>query len=755
MSGDIAAGGGGIDLSRLISAISPILLGTGKTNAGNNTTSTSGSDQTQTTTTQKNADPGTLAALLGIAQNASDRSQNPDITNNIVNQIFRQSAEAFAPTVGASASTGLYNTSTLGLLSDNARANATAQAASAVLNFQTSQQQIAAGALSNILGATGSTTSTTSAKNQTATAGTGNSFTITAPSLTGSNLLQSAGGLAASILGKKAFDVASPFLQAHLVDPIKNALGFGDVGTLSSKSDFLGAAVPDSIAEGQGKILNAAAPTITTSTSGLDISDTPGANFTTSAEGDLSAEALASANGLAPGTEAADIVISGAENFSSGANLIPGTAEALSAPTVDIAAATAPDIGATAGSITPEIGTAVSDTSNAVEAGIGSSLSNASGVGTAGLEGSISGVGTAGEDVLSGAGGSGLVNDISGFIDGAGNFIGDAANGIGNFIGDAFSNSGDLITGGIASLGLGEAFKGIFGPEVGGDLSLGTSGASFLSGQLGGPTISSLASDALGAGAGALGFGAASGAGLEAAGGFSTLGALEGAADAAPVFSSATTGILDAVFSGSPLASGFVDAVAGVGSAASLLSLAGIGGFIGDATLAGFGAAGGAIGAEAASAAIAAGGTEAALAVGSAAEAGIGIETVLEAGLALLAWIICTELKVQGKMNATLYRYGLKKYLSYPEWGRYGYLLWAIPTVKHMRKYPNSLVTRFMSWVFNLRINNIAANEGCKIAKWTYRGLAVSLIVELISCILGIIIIPLRTTTMSKKNWSV
>lgn len=738
MAEDISAGGGGIDISRLISVISPILLGTGKTTTGG-TTSSSGNtnqnqsqDQTQVTTTNKSADPGTLAALLGIAQNASNNAQNPDITAQIVNNIFKQSAEAFAPTIGSAASTGLYNTSTLGLLSNDARARATAQAASSVLNFQTSQQQIANNALSSVLSATGSSTSTTAVAGKTTTAtqtdnkGATNNYSITAPSVSGGNLLQSIAGIGATIFGKKAFDAASPFLTAHLVDPIKDALGFGDVGTLSSKSDFLGAAVPDSIAEGQGKVLNAAAPTITTSTSGLDISNTPGANFTTSAEGGLSEEALASANGIAPGTEAANISIAGASSLAGSADLIPGSAESLSAPTVDIAAAAGTDTGsAITSAMTPEIGTAATAGTEQVAAGVGSSLSNASEAGVAGLEGSSAGIGTGTGDLAQG--GAGLVNDLSGFIDGAGNFISDAASGIGNFIGDAFANAGDTISGGLGSLGLNEAFKGIFGPEVGNDLSLGASGASFVSGQLGGPTISSLASEGLGAASSALGLtDVASGAGLEAAGGFSTFGGLESAADI-----------------GLEIGGG---AAAASGVSAGILA-AGAGG----AELAGFGAAGGAIGAEAASAAIAEGAGVAAAA------GGIG-DTLLiaaEVAAAFLGWIICTELYKQGKMNITLYRYGYKKFMEYPEWGRYGYLLWARPTVKHMRKYPDGLVTRFMNYIFNLRINNIAAKAGCKIAKWTYRGMIISFAVELISCILGIAIIPLRATLLANKDWSV
>lgn len=719
--GDISAGGGGIDLSRLISAISPILLGTGKTSAGNNTSSSSDQSSDQTSTTQKNADPGTLAALLGIAQNASDKAQNSDITNQIVQNIFQQSAQAFAPTAGAAASTGLYNTSTLGLLSDNARAQATAQAASAVLNFQTSQQQIAQNSLTSVLNATGSSTTTSKAATQTANAGQGTSFNITAPSLSGSSLLTGMGGIAASVLGKKALDATSPFLQAHLVDPIKNALGFGDSSSSLLKDQF-GDITPPIPPEGgeaasalTGGVINDAGTPLTGTASsadlGLDISSAPGAAFSdagnvaniagSAANDGLSAADLASANGIAAGTDASNISIVGAGDLTgNAAQVIPGSADALTASTVDIAAAAAPDTGSAVAGITPDLSTAgVTAGQEGTVAGVGNSLSLSSDAASSGLEGSAAGVGTGITDAATG--GSGLVGDLQGFFDGAGNFISDAASSAGNFIGDAFANAGDTIAGGIGSLGLNQALQGVFGNEVGTDLGDAASVGSFISGEVGGPTIGSLVGEGLGAASSALGLTAvASGAGLEAAGGFATFGALEGAAD-----------------------------VAGAGA-------------IGAGAVAGADVGAGLIGGAAADA------------------AGIGFADVLPIIAAVVGWIICTELKVQGKMSATLYRYGLKKFDSYPEWGKYGYLLWATPVVKHMRNYPNGLVTAFMCWMFNLRINNIAAKEGCKIARWTYRGVIVSFTVELFSAILGLVLLAIKYVRVKrvkrvKKVWGI
>ena len=117
--------------------------------------------------------------------------------------------EAFTPTIGAQAGAGLYNSSTLELLSAEAQARSVAQASAAVLNYQTTQQQLAQQAASTLISDTRSTT-TTGANNQVKT---------TAPLVSGSSLLQLGGGIAASIAGKAIYN--SDLVQNNIVAPIK------------------------------------------------------------------------------------------------------------------------------------------------------------------------------------------------------------------------------------------------------------------------------------------------------------------------------------------------------------------------------------------------------------------------------------------------------------------------------------------------------------------------------------------------------
>lgn len=74
----------------------------------------------------------------------------------------------------------------------------------------------------------------------------------------------------------------------------------------------------------------------------------------------------------------------------------------------------------------------------------------------------------------------------------------------------------------------------------------------------------------------------------------------------------------------------------------------------------------------------------------------------------LLDWIICSELHRQGRMPSRLYRVGGKKFLTYsPEILR-GYYVWAVPSVRHLRKHPNSLYSKFLEVVFNSRGRDLA-----------------------------------------------
>lgn len=213
---------------------------------------------------------------------------------------------------------------------------------------------------------------------------------------------------------------------------------------------------------------------------------------------------------------------------------------------------------------------------------------------------------------------------------------------------------------------------------------------------------------------------------------------------------------------------GGADLAAGVGAFGDIASDAAIAGGAGLAEGAGGLAAGltaaelagsglelggaGALAAGFASDAAIAGGAGAAASAGGIGSFFAGIGEVLAAILPVLGWIICTELKNQGKMSITLYRYGLIHFNNYPEFGKLGYLLWARPVRDYIHKYPGSKVTTFMAWIFNKRVNNIAANAGCKIAKWTFAGFVVYSIVNFISFLLGLVILPFSSIS-SVKNY--
>jgi hypothetical protein len=89
---------------------------------------------------------------------------------------------------------------------------------------------------------------------------------------------------------------------------------------------------------------------------------------------------------------------------------------------------------------------------------------------------------------------------------------------------------------------------------------------------------------------------------------------------------------------------------------------------------------------------------------------------------ALAAWIICTELNRQGRLPTRWYVYGAREFLSYDERGKQGYYIWAIPSVKHLRKHPNSFYSKLMEIVFNARAEYLAAKAGCRGARKTVLG---------------------------------
>lgn len=101
---------------------------------------------------------------------------------------------------------------------------------------------------------------------------------------------------------------------------------------------------------------------------------------------------------------------------------------------------------------------------------------------------------------------------------------------------------------------------------------------------------------------------------------------------------------------------------------------------------------------------------------------GAGILDTLGTVAAAIAWIICTELNKQGRLPYRYYIYGAREFAKYDERGKQGYYIWAIPSVKHLRKNPNSLYSKLMEVVFNARAEYLAAKAGCKGARKTVLG---------------------------------
>jgi len=206
------------DLAKTAAQILPLIFGSGKTSTvdtAGKTVQSGTSTVNNGTTTQSavnGASPLAIAALLAQLQQAQNNAANPSAVDPIVQNIMRQATLAFTPVLAKEAASGLYNTSTRGLLAQEAANNATASASSAVLQYVTGQQSLANQAAQALAAATRTTDTTGNTANTSNTAGnsnenlTSNRTSSTASPLSTSNLL----GAGASLLGavglKKFFD---------------------------------------------------------------------------------------------------------------------------------------------------------------------------------------------------------------------------------------------------------------------------------------------------------------------------------------------------------------------------------------------------------------------------------------------------------------------------------------------------------------------------------------------------------------------
>jgi soluble cytochrome b562 len=112
-----------------------------------------------------------------------------------------------------------------------------------------------------------------------------------------------------------------------------------------------------------------------------------------------------------------------------------------------------------------------------------------------------------------------------------------------------------------------------------------------------------------------------------------------------------------------------------------------------------------------------------------------------------LEWIVCTELYLQKRLPHRYYRHGFKIFAAHSDKTKQGYYYWAVGAVKHLRKYPNSKLSKFLEVTFNARAEYLAAEAGERVARKTVLGFLVKHITYAICVILS------RTVARKPTNW--
>lgn len=112
-------------------------------------------------TTSASADPGVIATLKALASTAIGNSTDPSKTTGILSGFLQSAGDAIGAIFGQQSQAGIYNSASTKVESNDVLSRASADAASAVLGYKTSQEQIAASALGQLLQATATTKSNT------------------------------------------------------------------------------------------------------------------------------------------------------------------------------------------------------------------------------------------------------------------------------------------------------------------------------------------------------------------------------------------------------------------------------------------------------------------------------------------------------------------------------------------------------------------------------------------------------------------
>jgi hypothetical protein len=259
-----------IGISELMKNLAPIFLGSGTSTT---TDSTSGGTTTGSSTTSSSAQA--LADNQKVIDDATANANDPNQVSLIVNDIMTKAAQAFAPTVGQQNNAGMYNTSSLALLSAAAQGEATRQASTAVLNYKTSQQQIAQAASGNLLQATKTATTTSTAPATVAT-----KSTVAKPAIDPMSAILTAGSAFALSKGSKLLgldkltDKAGDYLNTNVAQPIQDFLGVGPTDAADSAHVFDVASGGSPLLQGFQPVDTAAAAEEAATSGGINLADT-------------------------------------------------------------------------------------------------------------------------------------------------------------------------------------------------------------------------------------------------------------------------------------------------------------------------------------------------------------------------------------------------------------------------------------------------------------------------------------------------
>lgn len=142
-----------------------------------------------------------------------------------------------------------------------------------------------------------------------------------------------------------------------------------------------------------------------------------------------------------------------------------------------------------------------------------------------------------------------------------------------------------------------------------------------------------------------------------------------------------------------------------------------------------------------------AGAADATTAVAAAASSTDFIATALAAIASIVSWVICTELMKQHRLPKRWWVHGSKVFANYPKAVQEGYYVWAVPSVRHLRRHPHSLYSRCLCRIFNWRAENIAAHAGVPGARRLLRGALVTAVLWPVCYALGWARLKLNKTT--------